>query len=223
MKTKYLIVTFLSVLTHHTLRAQDVNFRALDNTKHLVSAHVGGDYGTYYGVSYGYVLKTRYTPLIVGTEFTLPFGNDVLDDWKWKTSVQGEVWRRENFSLVLKPSVIFRRYESTMARMYNVGADVSLNFGYVQPKWGVVAVVNFDKAIATHIKNGLLKEYYPEIKDGWYVATGGNFKFGARLQYSFGTWDTFVTVGKQFGQNFEDNPTLPYFAEVSVQKRINKW
>jgi hypothetical protein len=219
-KMKILIVIGLTVFTHFALTAQDVNFRALDNTKHIVSAHFGADYSSYYGLSYGYVLKTKHIPLVVGAELTLPFGDDVLDDWKLKTIVQGELLRRGNFSVVFKPAIVFRRYESTIARLYNIGTDFTLQAGYVKPKWGVLGIAGFDKAIVTHIKHDLLKDYYPEIQDGWYLATGGNFKFGARVQYSIGTWNTFVTVGKHYGQNFDDNPTLPFFAELSVQKRF---
>ena len=221
MKTKYLIIAFMSLLIPNKLFAQEVNFRALEDTKHLVAAHFGADYGSYYGFSYGYVLKTKHRPIVIGTEFTLPFGNDILDDWKWKTGVQAELWRNGNFSVVFKPSVVFRRYDSNMARMYNIGSDFTLNFGYVKKTWGVVGVASFDKAIVTHIENELLKDYYPEIRDGWYIPSGGNFKFGTRVHYSAGTWNTFLTVGKHFGQNFKDNPTMPFFAELSVQKRFN--
>lgn len=220
MKRTYFTIAFLFLLTVHRMSAQHVNFRALDNTKHLVSAHFGVDYGSYYGLSYGYVLKDKLVPLVIGTEFTFPFGHDVVDDWKWKTGVEAELWRSGPFSLTFKPSVVFRRYESTIARMYSIGTDISLGFGYVKSRWGAVAVASFDKAIVTHIKHGLLRDYYPEIRDGWYIPTGGNFKFGARLHYSVGSWNAFILAGKHFGQNFEDNPTMPFFAEVSVQKRL---
>lgn len=219
MKTTFIIIILSSLLTS-ALYAQEVNFRALENTKHLVSAHTGADYGSYAGLAYGYVWKTKHRPIVIGTEFTIPFGNNVLDDFKWKTSAQAELWKSGNFSLAFKPAVVVRRYESSLSRMYNFGADFTLNVGYVKPKWGIVAIANFDKAIVTHIEHRLLREYYPEIKDGWYLPTGGNFKFGARVNYSFGKWNTFLTAGKHFGQNFKDNPSLPFFAEVSVQKRL---
>lgn len=220
MKANIIIPLFVSLLVYTGVNAQEVNFRTLENTKHLVSANFGVDYGSYYGISYGYVLNTFRRPVVIGAELTLPFGNDVLDDWKWKTSVQAELWRSGNFSVVFKPAVVFRRYESSLARMYNIGSDFSLNAGLVKEKWSVVGIASFDKAIITHIQNKLLKEYYPEIRDGWYIPSGGNVKFGARVNYNLGTWSTFVTVGKHFGQDFEDNPTIPFFAEVSVQKRF---
>jgi len=66
---------------------------------------------------------------------------------------------------------------------------------------------------------GQWQEYYHEIQDGWYGSTGGNFKFG--LQGSFWMKSTGIGSkgGKVFGQNFSDNPTLPYYADFSVMKK----
>ena len=210
----------IAAFTHCSLVAQDVNFRGLDNTKHLIGIQSGVDYGSYYGVSYGYVWRNRLTPIVIGTEFTVPFGNNLVDDWKSRTSVQAELYNYKGWSVNARLSSIFRRYNSDLATLLNVGSDFTLNIGYAKPKWSVMGFANFDKPIVTHIENKLLKEYYPEINDGWYDESGGNYKFGIRGQVSYKTWNTFVTVGKHYGRNFEDNPTLPFFAEVSVQKRL---
>lgn len=220
MKTKNIIIILIALFAHSSLVAQEVNFRGLDNTRHLIGIHTGADYGSYYGVSYGYVWRNRLTPIVIGTEFTVPFGNNLVDDWKSRTSVQAELCNYKGWSVNARLSSIFRRYNSDLATLMNVGSDFTLNVGYAKPKWSVMAFANFDKPIVTHVENKLLKEYYPEIKDGWYDESGGNYKFGIRGQLSYKTWNTFVSVGKHYGKNFEDNPTLPFFAEVSVQKRL---
>ena len=220
MKTKNFLIILISVFAHSSLLAQEVNFRGLDNTKHLIGIQTGVDYGSYYGISYGYVWRNRLTPIVIGTEFTVPFGNNLVDDWKSRTSVQAELWNYKGLSINAKLSSIFRRYNSDLATLLNVGSDFTLNIGYAKPKWSVMAFANYDKPIVTHIDNKSLKEYYPEIKDGWYDESGGNYKFGVRGQVSYKTWNAFVTAGKHYGRNFEDNPTLPFFAEVSVQKRL---
>lgn len=220
MKTRNFLIIIISLFTQCSLLAQDVNFRGLDNTKHMIGIQSGVDYGSYYGVSYGYVWRNRLTPIVIGTEFTVPFGNNLVDDWKSRTSVQAELWNYNGISVSARLSSIFRRYNSNLATLMNVGSDFTLNIGYAKPNWSVMAFGNFDKPIVTHIENKLLKEYYPEIKDGWYDESGGNYKFGVRSQVSYKTWNTFVTVGKHYGRNFYDNPTLPFFAEVSVQKRL---
>lgn len=216
MKTIYSII-LLTVL-FVTANAQEINYRALSDARHLVSAHLNIDYGTYYGVSYGYVIKTKFSPVIFGTEFTQPFGDEMLDDWKWKTSVQAEVFRHNHLSVVLKPAFVWKHYESPLATIQNFGADVALNVGFVKRSWGVVAIADYDKYITTRLKHHLLKDYYPGIKDGWFDQSGGNFKFGLRVQKNIGTWNAFLTAGKHFGADFADDPTLPFYAEFSVQK-----
>lgn len=221
MKKLILIISLFTV-TRCPVLAQEVNFRKLEDTKHLIAAIGGVDYNTYFGISYGYVLNTKVVPLVVGSEFTLPFGSDVTDDWRWKGGIQGEVLKLGNFSMVWKISGVVRRYESELSRIYSFGSDLVVNAGYVRPRWSLVGIAAMDKAIATHIRHDLLKEYYPGIRDGWYVPTGGNFRFGVRVQYSVKTWNAFLAAGKIYGQNFKDNPTLPFFLEVSVQKRIGR-
>lgn len=223
MKRNCLILLVFSILMPNSLDAQDVNWRAIDeNTHHLVSAYFGADYNSYYGLSYGYVLKTDFRPVVIGTEITVPFGRETLDDWKWKTGAQAEIWNNGSLSLALKPSLILRRYESPLARMYNIGADIPLTFGFIKPKWGIVTIASYDMAISTHIKHGYLREYYPEIRDGWYGASGGNFKFGTRVHLSLSSWNAFLTLGKHYGQDFKDNPTLPFFAEFSIQRQLTR-
>lgn len=217
--------TFLFLLLmQQPLRAQSVNWRGTDpdSSKHLVAAMAGADYSFYYGLSYAYVLKNKWLPLVAGTEVTLPVGQQVFDDWRGRISLQSELWRTNAFSLSVRASGVIRRYGSQVASMYNTGADLTLTFGYVKPRWGIVAQAGYDRSIATHIKHGTLRDYYPEIRDGWYGSAGGNFKFGGRANFSFGTWDTFLTMGKHFGQDLHDNPTFPFFAEFSIQKKIGK-
>lgn len=201
--------------------ALDVNWRALDkDTRHLGGIHFGADYGSYYNFSYGHKLGGGKSPVIAGYDLLLPFGDTIADDYKMKASLQREFWSSGNLSFSLQGGLIFRRYESVMARFYNVGADVVSTFGYLKPNWGAELLVGYDYSAATHIKNKLLKEYYPEIKDGWYDSSGGNIKFGARFNRVFGSTTTFFNIGRAFGQDFEDNPTLPFYFELSLQRQF---
>ncbi len=217
---KIIIISLIFLLAwSFSLKAQDINWRA-NNKNHLFSAYFGADYSFYYGISYGHLLPTKLRPLLLGTEITIPFGKDGFDDWRWRTSVQAELWENNNFSLSLKPAFIVRRYESPLAKMYNIGADVTMAFGYLRPGWGVSGIINYDRSFSTHITHNLLKNEYPEITDGWYSTKGGNFKFGTRLNLSLKSWHSFLTVGNHYGQNFKDNPIFPFFFEMLLQKQI---
>lgn len=219
---KIILLLFISLRTN-SLIAQEVNWRNLnENTKHLISASFGADYSSYYGLSYGHILNASQKPIVLGAEFMLPFGKNLLDDWKIKIAAQSEIWHTKNLSFSFKPALIVRRYESEIATFYNLAADLTLLFGYMKPKWGLTAIINYDHSFMNYIENDLLKDYYPEIRNGWYGSSGGNFKFGARANLSVKTWNGFLTIGKSYSQNFNDNPTLPFFAEISIQKVLYK-
>lgn len=213
--------TFTLLMLSVSANALDVNWRTLDeDTRHLGGIHFGADYGSYYNFSYGYKLNSNGAPVIAGYDLLLPFGDTLADDYKMKSSLQREFWSSGNYSFSLQGGLIFRRYESVMARFYNLGADVVSSFGYLKPNWGAELLVGYDYSAATHIKNKLLKEYYPEIKDGWYDSSGGNVKLGMRFNRTFGSTSAFFNIGRAFGQDFEDNPTLPFYFEFSLQKRF---
>lgn len=216
------MVAVLSVLITPGAAAQQINFAGLGDARHLISVQAGVDHGSYYGLSYGHVLKNSIVAMVIGSELTVPFGDDIIDDWKWKTGLEAELLQLGALSVTFKPSVVARRYESPLVRLYNFGVDFALTVGYVRPRWGAVAVAGFDKAVVTHFKHGLLRDYYPNILDGWFLPTGGNFRFGARVHYSVGRWTAFAMVGKQYGQDFDDNPTIPFFGEISLQTKLGQ-
>jgi hypothetical protein len=221
MKTCKVILSVAVLMAASTIYSQEVNWKNTDpHTKHFLEVHFGADYCSYYGVSYGYNIMNTFLPVIAGTDFDLSFGSEISDDLKSKTSLQAEIWRNNYFSWSVKPGFIVRRYESDMARLVNLGADFTTCFGYLKPTWGIAATINYDHTLATHIHNKVLKEYYPESRDGWYGTTGGNFKFGTRMNVSVKTLNFFVDLGKTYARNFKDNPTLPFYAEFSVQKQF---
>jgi hypothetical protein len=201
--------------------SQEINWRGIDtNTRHFISGNFGADYSSYYGASYAYRITNKVLPLVVGSEYNISFGKQLVDDWKSKTSIQTELWHSNRFSLGLKSGFIVRRFDSEMARLVNLGADVTTVFAYSKPKWGIGVLANYDRSMSTHIRNKLLKEYYSGIVDGWYNTHGGNFKFGIRANYTIGQWNAFLNLGKAYGQNFKDNPTLPFYADISIQRQF---
>jgi hypothetical protein len=200
--------------------AQEILWKPMDmHSKHLISVHVGADFGTVYGLSYGYRFSGNF-PFVVGTEISFPFGNDLIDDWKIKLTGQSELWHNQKFSLSVKPGFVVRRYESDMARVFNFGTEIGVAFGYYPAKWGVGVEGSFDKAIVTHMSHNRLKDYYPEIQDGWYLSSGGSYKFGFRTSYAIKGLHIFLKAGKIYGQQFKENPTLPFYFDISLSKYL---
>jgi len=220
MKTFYISIVLLITLKINTTSAQDVSWTEVEEGhKHFVTLNAGADHSTYYGLEYGYVICQKSSPIILDVEFNHPFGKDILDDWYLRTGLKTKLWSHNNLSWTARASFITRRYESSTAKFVNLGADFNTLFGYHKNWWGIAAEVNYDRSLLTHIDNGIIvTENYPEATDGWYKTRGGNFKFGVQAHANIKSVNLFLHIGKAFGQDFKDNPILPAFAKISINK-----
>ena len=68
-----------------------------------------------------------------------------------------------------------------------------------------------------------IRENFPDVKNGWYQpATGGNFSYGLQTGLSFASVDALFRVGKVVTQDFKTSPTIPFYAEIGTNIKINK-
>ncbi len=216
---KLVLFFFLSMLWSFTSVAQVVAWYNPDqNSRHIMALHIGVDFGTVYGISYGYKFSGKI-PAVVGTELSTPFGKTFMDDFKAKLNVQTIFYPVNHLGISIKPGMIFRRYASEAAVLLNIGSELGTTIGYYRDKWSIAFEANYDHTHATLIEHRLLKEYYSEIQDGWYGSTGGSFKFGLQGSYWLKSTGIALKAGKIFGQNFSEDPTLPFYADISVMKK----
>jgi hypothetical protein len=213
----FIIICFLPDI----LYSQDINWSNSDTaSSHLIALKTGADFCSYYGISYNYRIKGAPIPVAAGSEFLPSFGSTIFDDWKLRTAIQAELWHRNSLSWALQTGFIIRRTESELARLVNFGTDIITVFGYSKPVWGAGLVVGYDWSISTKIKNDLLKEYFPDVIDGWYKTRGGSFRFGTRINYSIKRINLFLNIGKIYERNFKGGPTLPFYFDISIQKQF---
>jgi hypothetical protein len=185
-----------------------------------MNVQMGWDYSTVVGVGYGQKLKTTL-PVVLNIEYSSPFGNDMFDDFKTKFGGQAEVVHMENFSVSVKVYGVFRRYQNDLVRMASFGSEFSTNFGYYKTNWYIAVDVGLDKAIATNIKNsGEMKTVYPDVQDGWYVPTGGNFNLGIVSGYSFSSNDLYVKIGIHVTEDLRSSPAVPYYLQIGYNRRF---
>ena len=219
MNKLYIILLASLVINITASKAQDINWKKVeDGKRHFTGLNFGVYNSSYYGLTYGYSIKNKLLPIVAGIEFNIPFGKDVFDDCYSKTGFQSQLFDKYNLSWSVQGSFIARRSESVVARLVNFGADFGTLIGYQKHKWGINAEIGFDKSIATNIKNKILKDFYPSIKDGWYDTNGGTYRFGIQGNITIKTYNLFLHVGKTYGQNFDNNPSLPFYTKVSLQK-----
>ncbi|MBK9106104.1 MAG: hypothetical protein IPL92_16415 [Saprospiraceae bacterium] len=217
---KPLIFSLIMLTISGMLMSQDIGWFTNDqNSGHVVSLHIGADFVTGFGFSYGYKFKGKI-PFVIGTELTTPFGGQIMDDFKASLTAQTIFHPLKNIGISVKPSMTCRRYGSEAAVLVNISAGLGTSIGYYRDKWSIAAQAGYDHSSATLIKPRILKEYYPGSHEDWYGSTGGNFNFGLQATYWLPSTGLSLRAGKTFGQNFEDNPTIPYYADFSV---IQRW
>jgi hypothetical protein len=219
MQSTLIAIIFFGI--SNTSRAQQVNWRNLqDSNAHIINVNMGWDYATVAGIGYGQKLKT-HLPIVLNMEYSFPFGNDIFDDFKTKIGAQAELLHLNNFSVSLKAYGLFRRYANEYVRLINFGSEFSTNFGYYKTHWYIAGEFGFDKAIATNIKNSdAMKNLYPDVQDGWYVPTGGNFFYGIVSGYSFKYNDLYAKIGMTTTQDFKTEPGVPYYLQIGYNRRF---
>ncbi|SFH05886.1 hypothetical protein [Pedobacter insulae] len=201
---------------------QTINWNRLERTdRHMLSINAGLDYGLTGGLAYGYKLKTE-TPVVLTAEYSTPFGEVLIDDYKSKIGVMLRFAEFGDFSFSAKLQGLFRRYESEYVRMSNFGTEISVTSGYYKKNWYIAAEAGFDKAIITHFKHAeIYRENFPLVKDGWYEpSSGGNFNYGLQAGFSVDKSDITLRIGWVITQDFKTVPNLPFYAQLGYAIKL---
>lgn len=201
--------------------AQTVNWNAVDNSRHIISIGVGWDYSVSYSVGYAYQVNT---PLLLTANFSIPAGENLLDDFKTRIGAQVVLINEANFKGSLILNGIYRRYENPLVSLQNFGSEVKGAFGYYRQKWFVAGEVGFDKAIVTHFRHSetFMENIFQIAKGGWYEpASGGNFLYGIQTGFSFKKSSISMNFGMVTTQDFKTTPLIPYYLMLGYSYSIN--
>lgn len=223
MKTliqKYFIALILLI---STASAQTFNWsRADENSKFMVNAKLGLEYGAIVGLEFGYQINTELFPVIFNIEYSFPSGINLTDDFKTKIGGQIRLFEYHNIHLTGSLHGVFRRYENDFVRLLNFGADASGILGYYRDNWFVAGEFGFDKAIVTHFKHtDIFRSQYDGYKDGWYhPPTGGNYYYGIQTGISFYNNDIYLRAGKNIAQDFKTDPMIPFYGQLGYNLKF---
>lgn len=219
---KIVIVSILFCCLYQQSFSQTLNYKNLKKEdRHLVTLHANLEYGLVYGAGYGYQVKSKM-PLILNVEFSVPSGDNLLDDFKTKIGGQIQICTLRNFHFIAKAQGIYRKNKNDFVALQNFGAEFAANIGYYKSKWFTALEFGFDKAIVTHFKHSeAYKQIYPGVQNGWYEpATGGNYNLGLQAGYSFKNSDLFIKGGVVTTENFK-KPQLPFYAQLGYTYRFS--
>ncbi len=221
MKKNFFIITLLLLATTQS-KAQNVNWRYFESEKrNLVQLNLGYDFGftTQLGFSRMVML---YKPVSLGIDVLLPMGSTLFDDFKVRFGGQMEIVQAEGFALSVKIASNFRRYQNAFVRSVGFGSDFAAVAGYYSDTWHAAGEFGFDKAISTNLLHSdMMRSEYPEIKDGWYVPTGGHFYYGIQAGKTLSDeFDLGLRFGATRAQLNDDNAAIPYYLQLAFGTRF---
>ena len=219
---KSLLIAFLALVVSPA-GAQTLNWESLKKQdQHILNINLSGEHGLGYGVGYGYQVRNKFIPVLINAEFSAPFGEVLLDDFKIKLGGQVRWAKFRSFQFSTRTFSVFRRYENDFGRLLNFGCDLSGVAGYYRPKWFAAAEIGFDKAVVTHFKHSqTYKDQYAQAVGGWYQpSTGGAFRYGLQAGFSAGKHDIYLRGGRVLNQDFKTKPIMPYYAQIGYNIRF---
>ncbi len=219
-----LLKIFLPILFLSTIcaKAQNINWNSISSeNKNLSTLDFGYDFGLTSQIGF-YKLIPKTKPFYLGIDVSAPMGNVILDDFKLRINGLFKVYQINNYILSAKVSTNFKRHETEMVRMASFGSELSLKIGYYRPKWHVSTEFGHQKSISTHLKHSSkIRANYPDIKDGWYVPTGGNFHFGISGSKSINsTLALSFKTGIIMTELKDEKATIPMYGQLGLIKQF---
>lgn len=221
MKKLFAITVILLAIAEAGL-SQNINWRSLGEDRHnIIHLNFGFDYGVTAQAGYGRMF-TFIRPVVVGVDFSMPMGENLVDDFKAKLGAQIEVVEMGGFSATVRIFSIFRRYENQLVRIVSFGSDLGLVAGYYSPTWHAAGEFGFDKSIVSHLKHSdVMRSYYPRIRNGWYIPSGGHFYYGIQAGKTLGqNLDLTLRVGATNAQHSDEEAAVPYYLQLGLGMRF---
>ena len=216
------IITFIGCLSLSFTFAQNINWSSQDQKQNnFIYLNKGFDYGLTVQLGYAYQLNL-FNQTLITADISVPMGKDFFDDYKGRLTMHSTIFSLGDFTMSGKIAGIARRHETNLVRINNFGAEMTAILGYYKPKFHIAAEFGFDKAISTHLKHqGLLKENFPEITDGWFVPTGGNFNYGIQASKTIGQrFELSLRLGTTSAEKGGPDALLPVYGVFGLLFRL---
>jgi len=218
---KHTIIGLMLYLTIPKANAQDYNWAKLDSFNHIARVYTGLNNGVIYGLHYGKIINIKKIIFIPFVDLSLPVGERVLDDYKFKLGTSLRLLQNKNWILTGGVSLLNQRYENPFVKMQNLGVETFLQFGLYKEKWFLNVNISNDYLFATHFKHSeAYQKNYAGATNGWYQNTGNNLSLGLNIGYSFKKLDITLSPGIVKTDRFKSSPTLPFYGKLGINYKI---
>ncbi|MGE0440089.1 MAG: hypothetical protein AB7L66_00770 [Gemmatimonadales bacterium] len=197
--------------------AQPLNWRSPAAARHLVTVAAGVDYGAVLSVGYGY----RLGQTVVGAEWSVPAGRDRVDDFTGRAGVRTVLRGGRAFVASLSAAATVTRFRSPYLAATGLGGDVAAQMGRYGRRWFLAAEVGSDLTVASRLVHSeAYRANYPDVRDGWYRATGGHLRLGVLGGRSIGAADLHLGAGRLFERRLGGAPLVPFYLRVGATVRL---
>jgi hypothetical protein len=223
MKYKIYLGLLFVVLSFNSAIGQIYNWGSItDSSKHIAGATLGWEYAAIAGVNYGYKLPVKI-PVFVQTSFSVPFGKNVIDEFKSNVGLVGQLYSKKKFSSILSLNTVYKRYANELVTLNQVGLDIKTLNGFYKPKWFVATEIGLELGLSTHFKHSetYKQNIYADVQDGWYKPiSAGIMNFGVQGGYSFRKSDLIFRIGYYKSITSNVNALIPYYVTLGYNLKI---
>jgi hypothetical protein len=223
MKHKTYLSLLFVVLSFHFAIGQTYNWGSItDSTKHIAGATLGWEYAAIAGVNYSYKLPVKI-PVFLQTSFSIPFGKNVLDDFKSNVGLVGQLYNKKYFNSIFTLNTIYKRYANELVTLNQIGLDFKTINGFYKPKWFVATEIGLELGLTTHFKHSetYKQNIYADVQDGWYQPlSAGIMNFGVQSGYTFRQSDLIFRIGYFKSITSSVNALIPYYMTLGYNLKI---
>lgn len=203
------------------IKAQTVNWSAIGSAKNNARMYSGLDYGVTYGLQYGRVIPTKSMIWIPVVAVSLPWGENLLDDYSWSVGTTTKVFQYKSWIASFDVSIVSKQNKNPFVTMRGVGSESGIHFGYYKQRWFVNLHFSTDNTYLTHFNHtDVYRGNFADAKDGWYQNTANNQYLGINTGYSFSKMDLTFSSGLRRTDGLRSKPTLPLSMKLGVNYRF---
>lgn len=220
---KKLIPIFILLTVMLSANAQSLNWNANVENKNFIYLSTGIDFGFTNTLGFAYQLKT-IKPTMINADVSMPLGEDLFDDFKVSLGSQMLLMERNKLLLTTKINGVFKTLETNLVKQSSFGLEAGVVLGYYKSSWHIAGEFGYEHVLANRLLHAEeMVANFPEITDGWYRNTGGNFYFGVQGGKVIGEKIQLSLRLGSVSSKFDDlNPLLPFYTEIALIYKVGK-
>jgi len=211
------ITIFIVFFVTLSANAQLVNWKSNNDYKNFAYFNMGYDFGLVNQIGFAYRLNSERN-IYLNSDFSAPMGKDIFDDFKYRLGGQMLLVAKNKFLVSSKIDFVYRKTETALVNISNLGLDAGVAAGLYSEKWHVALELNYDHAMLANLRHSeLMRDDFASITDGWYSNAAGNFSYGIQASKSLGkALDLNFRIGAVASKFNDVNPLIPRYVQLGL-------